>query len=879
MHVHLALCICATACLASARPAAAQQFIRAGKTHLPAVVDEAGGLASADLDGDGDRDIVAVSYGCTVRIFRNDGHARFVDVAASAFRGAAPPRSYGVALGDVDGNGTVDLVLGATSTAGNTDCRLFLNDGTGTLTDVTAVWIPPGTGGPAYEIVLHDIDGNGTLDMLLSRGGVALYDNVGGRFIDRTAARVPAAAWVYAIACGDVDGNGFADLVLGVHNPTGSSQNRLFLNAAGVFRDATANLPQVHNFTLGVALGDVDGNGTLDILVVNGEGNTGGNQDELWLNNGAGVFVPAPPGHLPVEDDDGEDAALVDVDGNGTLDALVANLGQSRCYLNRGGGMFTDGTATVLPAGTWSALDLAVDDWNGDGRPDLYGGGSVEWSHLLLNDGQGRFLAGSAELFAWNLEITPAVAVADFDGNGFVDLYLAQESGLGSQDRMFRNGARGFVDATSDLPQARVSTRQVLARDFDRDGDMDLLRADLAWTVSHVLLENNGAGVFSDATGRLGAAGTLPTGAVECGDLDRDGLPDILLSVTSGIPPSREVLLRADGNGGFVDASCRLPACGVTSSATQDLELADVDGDGDLDILVAASPDRLYLNQWPALAFVQAPFPASASRQLAAADVDGDRDVDVVAVGGGCRLYVNAGNGTFVDRTAAAMPPLNGNAVAVAVADADLDGDTDIAVASGAGFSGAQNQIYVNDGSGMFRDATATRLMAGVSVTLAIAFADLDGDGDPELICGNRDDWSNPCGAPVPLLRETRVLVNHHRQAGAPTLAQIGASYVLQFHVEPGYATGGRAVLPFLAVGAAPLLPVPVVLPFGAFRLAPPVTTLPASSVPASGEIGLPLAIPNLVLLLGQHVACQAAVLHASGQVGMTNAWADRFVR
>ena len=223
------------------------------------------------MDGDGDLDIVAGNYGQTNRLYLNNGTAIpfpntvvGTDISSDAFN------TYSVALGDVDGDGDLDMVTG---NYGQTN-RLYLNDGTATpFSGVSGTDISSDTFN-TYSVALGDMDGDGDLDMVagdrshlnhlyLNNGTAAPFSTAVGTGISSDA------DWTYSVALGDVDGDGDLDMVAGNY---GLVNNRLYINngTANPFSGVSGiSISSDQYGTKSVALGDVDGDGDLDIVAGN----------------------------------------------------------------------------------------------------------------------------------------------------------------------------------------------------------------------------------------------------------------------------------------------------------------------------------------------------------------------------------------------------------------------------------------------------------------------------------------------------------------------------------------------------------------------------------------------------------------------------------
>ena len=315
------------------------------------------------------------------------------------------------------------------------------------------------------------------------------------------------------IELGDVDGDGDLDaFVVNYNNQT----NQLLINdGRGNFSTATTSLPGTKNSN-DVSLGDVDGDGDLDAFVVN---NAQANQ--LLLNDGQGVFFEVT-GQLPSTDNDaGYGVELGDVDGDGDLDAFVVNYwGQAnQLLLNDGQGGFTE-SVTQLPGNKYST-DISLGDLDGDGDLDAFVVNyNRQANQVLLNDGEGRFTAAAIQPSGSGY--STGVTLGDVDGDGDLDAFVANYKGQSNQ--LLLNAGDGSFTESAIQPVHSSYSNDASFGDLDGDGDLDVLVVNDGGTNQILLNDGNGVfaevDVFSDKTNSYGVA---------LGDLDQDGDVDSLV--------------------------------------------------------------------------------------------------------------------------------------------------------------------------------------------------------------------------------------------------------------------------------------------------------------------------------------------------------------
>ena len=347
---------------------------------------------------------------------------------------------------------------------------------------------------------------------------------------------------------------------------------------------------------------------------------------------------------------------------------------------------FCDVSQSNLPHGVLNGLsmDAATGDFDGDGDLDLVIASEFKPNILLLNDGNGVFENLTLRHLPQNDRDSEDIAVADFDRDGDLDIIVASEDDR--VDEYYVNDGGAFFGGVPNGTSARGRSNSVTAVDVDNDGDIDLV---LGNNGQNSLLINNGSGRFIDESlKRLPPFGNV-TQDIDAGDIDNDG--DIDLVVAN---EGRNRLLINDGNGAFSEESgVRIPRS-PGRRETREIDLGDVDGDGDLDIVTANV--RFFVDN---------------------AILENS-------------IFINKGGGFFSDETDSRLPQHDDQTVDIDFVDIDRDGDLDIITANTNALRiGSEFRVFVNNGRGFFNEVTDRVFpTTPAGVGFDIEAADFNGD-------------------------------------------------------------------------------------------------------------------------------------------------------
>ena len=315
------------------------------------------GAALADFTGDGALDAFVVNEaGPNSRfcLYVGDGRGKFTDGGQPW---ESPLEMAKPIVFDINGDRSNDVVVGRT---------VWLNDGHGRFTADRSRFLDSDEA-MLWQCRLADLDNDGLIDVFAiamadgeTRGRVYLNDNKG---CFRYAGQPLGHNMQAAVGLGDLNGDGFPDAVMsGWRNAEADScPNRVFFNdGRGRFTDSGQVFDEGLRHSHGLALGDLDKDGDLDFVLVTQQPPSA----RLLLNDGKGRFTADRTlGTCPAEK-----VAVVDLNGDGCLDILLACIGPNEVWLNDGRGGFSDSGLRLGTEWTW---DVATGDIDKDGLPDL----------------------------------------------------------------------------------------------------------------------------------------------------------------------------------------------------------------------------------------------------------------------------------------------------------------------------------------------------------------------------------------------------------------------------------------------------------------------------------------------------------------------------
>ena len=344
---------------------------------------------------------------------------------------------------------------------------------------------------------------------------------------------------------------------------------------------------------------------------------------------------------------------------------------------NTNGIAFTRGPQSL---GDFRTFGVAIEDFDMDGDNDVITTNYIGASKLWLNNGNADFTE-SDQVF--NIQEVHDIQVADLNGDNYPDVFLLSHENPSKV--FFNNGSGVFTPGQQNIGSPEEAPGSMVLGDVDMDGDLDAFIQ--YWRLPNRLWLNDGNGVFT-ITGTM-YGDSINSGRLVLEDFNNDTYPDLFLCQ---VDQSDEVWLN-DGNGHYAKSNQTL---GSNLEGHEDVNSGDVDGDGDIDVIVINSSlgVKIWLNQNNTGIFNEAGdyFGEGGIRcELFDAEQDGDLDL-ITSHNNGIFLWLNDGNGNY-----SSLGAIFGNSRGLSLKSGDLDSDNDLDLIFGMGEGSGGNPIYFNE--------------------------------------------------------------------------------------------------------------------------------------------------------------------------------------
>ncbi len=710
-------------------------------TYYP---DNPRGIYSADLDGDGDLDVISASSNDDkIAWYKNlDGLGKFdkLKVISSTANGA-----YSVYSADLDGDGDMDVL-----SASNIDDKIawYRNlDGQGNF---SAEIVISTNADSARSVYASDIDGDGDMDVISASNNddkIAWYQNLDGAGNFSTELVVSTTAnGARTVYSEDIDGDGDMDILSASHT---DSKIAWYKNTdgQGTFGPEII-ITDLASGAIDVIAKDIDGDGDLDVLSASYFDNK-----IAWYQNIDGLGTFGAQQLITTNIDDANAVYASDIDGDGDLDVLSASYNDNKiAWYENTNGMGVFGAQQVISTNATGTQKVIAFDIDGDGNVDVLSSSltddKVVW--YKNTDGLGDF--SSERMVSYSVNGASSAYPTDINGDGKIDI-LSTSAYDGKVSWFQNNDGLGNYDLQQIISTNSSSSSIAFSADIDNDGDMDVISADgvdgnVVWHKNidgqgafdpEQIIENNLNNVFY----------------VYAADVDGDNDLDIIAATSAYV--SRIVWFEnLDGQGNF--GALQTIANDIDDSNQTSVSVADLDGDGDLDILSSsANNDTIdwYKNLDGLGTFssqIIITTTADGAESVSASDIDGDNDLDLIVTNryGQDKVawYENTdGQGAFGVANTIASTLDSATSFGFGV---DIDNDNDIDVLAASSGTGYDEIFYYENTDGLGNFGAKQIIADNIDLLTSVYFSDINADGEMDVLASaygeNKVTWYKNIG-------------------------------------------------------------------------------------------------------------------------------------
>jgi Leucine-rich repeat (LRR) protein len=691
---------------------------------------------AADMNNDGFLDLLVANAGTgSISLYLNNSGV--FPTSPTSFHTAAGNPVH-IATADFDGNGLLDVAVANAAGSGSVTILRNRVLG-GLQTAGVEYLSMPFSFASCRALACGDWDNDGDIDIAVANGAfpsnyVSFMRNSGGNFEPAGTILTGALGTLVSLCSGDLDNDGDLDLAVVSGVGGGGITNNLTVllnNSAANTYDVsfTSSFYTIPSGTSAVVCGDWDGDNDLDLAATCWAGGTGATVSVIQ-NNGGGIFAVLPANTIATGRGP-RGLAVGDIDGDGDLDLLSANDPNDPMMLDTGTLSVLLNTApitvlnynttpTVAPARHSNSAPLSAtcsitftqplaSTVATAGSRVLFVQGSMRGSRsgTFSTPGPATLTLQPAMAFysgeqVW-VSVTHARSVANVPTRPFVYSYRAAAA-LGT----------GLLQEIDQIPTANINPRITATGDFNNDGALD-----------YAVAQNGGIQAFlNSGSGQSFTGGSLLGGLVytqmAVADFNNDGNLDIVAITAAGV----NHILLGNGAGGF-SVNTITPSSGSAPT----LAVADFNGDGLMDFATAANPQfNMYLNNGSGTSFTNSNASFGTDKAfMAAGDFDNDGDIDLAVANSmaNVQLLLNNGNGVFTGGALLLTPAPR----AITAADVNNDGRTDIVLATQTSVF-----VYINSGA-VFAPGMA--VLTGRTDVGTLAAADVNGDGRLDILAAD----------------------------------------------------------------------------------------------------------------------------------------------